>query len=131
MGILNRVYNIVRTSFINSDSGDNNFELDWLDNDDDLKIQIENLCKEPLDYKTKIQSNTSLFPDNIKNAFKTLGISETNELNVINTAFKNRIKQIHPDTNPNISETERKQLFEKTTKLINDYQLIKKFLTNS
>jgi DnaJ-domain-containing protein 1 len=131
MGIVNRFFNIVKTNLKNNSYFHNDTEHfteaqinDLLndDTDEELKKIIDGLNN---------KTNNINFSVEVRNAFRTLGISETTDINIITAAFKQKIMQYHPDKNTNVSAEEYKQLVSKSTNIINAYNTIKNFFTTT
>ena len=117
MSITKRFINIVKTNRKNFDD-EKHFspsEIDDLlrdDSADELSRMIAELGKE-------------YFPYDIKNAFLSMEIQPTRDLDIISLQFKNLINKYHPDRNSNGD----KQFFNnKTSEIISAHNKIKKYL---
>ena len=127
MGIFSRIKNITNASF-RPISENNEIDFDTIffnEKDEELKRIIDELNKQD---KTKVVKNyNEKIPKELLKAFTVLEANEKNSLEEITFLFKNKLKEVHPDKNPNLTLNEKKILEQKTLELIESFNIIKKY----
>lgn len=128
MGIFNRIKNIANANLNNSISENNEVDLNAIfasEKDEELKRIINELNKQD---KTKVVKNyNEKIPTEVLKALAVLGANEKNNLEELTFLFKNKLKEVHPDKNPNLTLDEKKILEQKTSELIESFNIIKKY----
>jgi len=129
MSIINRIIKIVKNEVSAKMNKGNQFDflsaeqLDSIiadDRDDELRNIINNLKSEVAEYPTEVI-----------NAFKTLGINPTSDINNITTAFRNLIKKHHPDNFAKAPQEEQTKNANHTKSIIEAFDIIKNFFAKS
>ena len=127
--ILDRISRIVKSGKTSSDS-DYNFHrnVDYLSEEDELKKIIDNLNNNT---NNQSKQNTNNYQSNNSNidlegAYSILKISSNSTIDEIKTAYKNRIKEYHPDKTVGLGEEIQKISQLKTQELNEAYSLLKK-----
>lgn len=127
--IFDRISRIVKSGKISSDS-DYNFHrnVDYLSEEDELKKIIDNLNNNT---NNQSKQNTNNYQSNNSNidlerAYSILKISSNSTIDEIKTAYKNRIKEYHPDKTVGLGEEIQKISQLKTQELNEAYSLLKK-----
>lgn len=109
--IFNRIKNIAN-SYVNDQSNDFTYILQ--EDDDELKRIIDNLDSES---KNHTNTNYKNFSSN-KNHYELLGVSISSPKEEVNAAYKNLLKQYHPDKVANMG-VEIQEIAQLKTKEIN------------
>lgn len=109
--IFNRIKNIAN-SYVNDQSTDFTYILQ--EDDDELKRIIDNLDSES---KTHTNTNYKNFSSN-KNHYELLGVSINSSKEEVYVAYKNLLKQYHPDKVANMG-VEIQEIAQLKTKEIN------------
>lgn len=65
-------------------------------------------------------------PNPEKQAYDLLGLSENASLTEIKVAYRKKMMELHPDRNPNVTDTVRKMLNAESQKITQAYELLRK-----
>lgn len=129
--IFDRISRIVKSGTNKSDNDYNysfNRNNDYLSEEDELKNIIDNLNNNNNQNKhnsnNSYQSNYSSF--DAERAYSTLKIDSNSSIDEIKTAYKNRIKEYHPDKTAGLGEEVQKIAQLKTQELNEAYSILKK-----
>ena len=119
--ILNRVFRVAK-SYMN-DSETNSSHVD-IDKDDELKRIIDELNNSEKKQEERKKEYNSV-KMNLHEAFAVLNINQNAQVEEIKSAYKNKIKEYHPDRLENFGD-ELKELARKKTQDINEaYSIIR------
>lgn len=121
--ILNRAFRVAKSLINESDS---HYNFDKSDSEE-LKKIIDELGRDRKQFYTndnkKQRTDSSDF--NLDDAYKILMISHNAGIDEIKTAFKNRIKEYHPDRLENFGDDIKELARRKTQDINRAYELIK------
>lgn len=128
--IFDRISRIVKSGNTKSDSDYNynfNRNVDYLSEEDELKNIIDNLNNNNNQNKhnsNNYQSNNSSI--DAEKAYSILKIDSNSSVDEIKIAYKNRIKEYHPDKTAGLGEEIQKIAQLKTQELNEAYSILKK-----
>jgi DnaJ-domain-containing protein 1 len=120
MGIAKRFINIVKT---NRKDFDDEIYLSESDVDSLLKDNSDNELSTLI-----VEASKNNFPKNIIDAFISMEMRETRNIELVTLQFKDLINKYHPDRNSNVSDNEKLFFNKKTSEIIKAYNTIKKYL---
>ncbi len=128
--LFDRISRIVKSGTSKSDNEynfNNNIGHNFVSEEDELKNIIDSLNNSNQQNKNNTsnnQSNTSSF--DLDKAFLVLKINSNSTIDEIKSAYKNRIKEYHPDKAAGLGEEIQKIAQVKTQEINEAYSLIKK-----
>jgi DnaJ-domain-containing protein 1 len=125
--IFDRAFRVAK-SYMNDDSG--NFQYENLSNDDELKKIIDGLNKDNNKQKeqTKNQNQNTANDSEINSldkAYQLLQVNANSTVDEIKSAYKQRIKEYHPDRLETFGEELKKLAQTKTQEINKAYNLIR------
>ena len=125
--IFDRAFRVAK-SYMNDDSG--NFQYENLSDDDELKRIIDGLNKDNNKQKeqTKNQNKNNTNDSEINSldkAYKLLQVNANATVDEIKSAYKQRIKEYHPDRLETFGEELKKLAQTKTQEINKAYNLIR------
>lgn len=125
--IFDRAFRVAK-SYMNDDS--DNFRYENLSDDDELKKIIDGLNKDNNKQKeqTKNQNQNTAKDSNINSldkAFQLLQVNANSTVDEIKSAYKQRIKEYHPDRLETFGEELKKLAQSKTQDINKAYNLIR------
>lgn len=128
--ILNRIFKIAK-SYINSESDLSSANRVIGNEDEELKRIIDELNQDKQKYTSnqKSQSQGKQWKDtdlSIDKAFEVLGLKKDATIDEIKSAYKQKIKDYHPDRVATLGEELRNLAAKKTIEINKAYELIKK-----
>ena len=126
MGIINRIKNITSSYLINEKSNSENSIID--DEDILLRKKIDEISKNSNEFK---QNKTSEKMDiyskmSLEQAAQVLGVNINDELNIIESAYKIKIKEYHPDLVSRMGDEIRQLAAKRTLEINLAYDILKK-----
>jgi DnaJ like chaperone protein len=128
--ILNRIFKIAK-SYINTESDLNSANRIIGNEDEELKKIIDELNqekhKQSSDKDNQKKSSQSFDTEiTLDMAYRILGLNRDASIEDIKTAYKQKMKDYHPDRVANLGEEIRELAAKKTTEINKAYEIIKK-----
>lgn len=128
--ILNRIFKIAK-SYLNSDSDLTSANRTIGNEDEDLKRIIDELNQEnkKQDYQSSKnqQSTQSRDEMTIDNAYFILGLKNNASIDEIKSAYKQKVKDYHPDRVANLGEDLKNLAAKKILEINKAYEILKKY----
>lgn len=132
--IFDRISDITKSYLNDNEHYSNDFNSKLRDDDQELKDIIDSLNNHKnkednkQNYKDRNQKNNSengKNPIDLNSAYSILGIDRNADIDLIKSAYKNKIKEYHPDKVGSMGEEIQELAKSKTQEINLAYQLIK------